>query len=358
MNKRYLKRNAIIYTKFQDRCFDTYQYFFDKRSDSKKPLDETQLLYELIEERMIRKHMSGTRSRIFSLIDEAEKFKRHYDKKFEEDHLGILQQWENNSFRQFNKYFQIEYPIADILHDIGVGDICEIELNDLTEWEPEDINDTYPAFQPSRRYKPLAMLDALKKMYGKKLQLNEKFINMPMIRPRKRTSNWNTKILMEIDPTKPREEAHQMLDAFLDVFQNDSHHMHPLDVSLSIEKPRKLKVFKSLKDYDIFRVNTVKPFPYRMADALFIYDCKRLKETKEYAKKEIDAYWHSIRLDLCRKRYLKKNPNSSEISIKDHSNKYVKYKKIKTETYNDLLILAERIMGDEFEEFLSGVEKA
>lgn len=357
MNKRHLKRNAIIYTKFQDRCFDTYQYFYEKRSDLKKPLDETQLIYELIEERMVRQHMSGIRSSIFRLIDEAEKFKRYYDEKTQEDHLGILQQWKKNSFRQFNKYFEIEYPIADILHDIGVGDICEIESNDLAEWEPEDINDTYPAFQPSKRYKPLAMLESLEKVYGKKLQLNEKFINMPIIRPRKRTSNWNAKMLIEIDPTKPREEAHQMLDALFDVFQNDSHHMHPLDVCLSMEKPRKLKVYKTLEDYKIFRVNTAKPFAYRMADALFIYDCKRLNENKEYAKHEIDEYWHSVRMDLCRKKYLKKNPNSSEVDVEKYCNKNVKYKKMKTETYEALLTLAERIMGDEFEVFLSGVEK-
>lgn len=356
MNKRYLKRNAIIYTKFQDRCFDTYQYFSDKRSDLKKPLDETQLLYELIEERNIRKHMSGIRSSIFKLIDQAEKSKRYYDET-QKDHLDIWDQWKKNSFHQFYKYFQIEYPIADILHDVGVGDICEIESNDLSERDVEDFNETYPTFSTSKKYKPQAMVKALEKIYGTKLQLNEKIFNMPMIRPRKRTSIWNAKILMEIDPTKPREETHQMIDALFDVFQNGSHHMQPLDECLSMEKPRNLKVFKTLEDYKKFRVNTAKPFAYRMADALFAYDCKRLKMSKEYVKHEIDEYWHSVRKNLCRKRYLKKNPNSSEVALDNHCNKNFKYKKMKTETYDALLALAERIMGDEFEEFLSGVEK-
>jgi len=358
MKKRRLKRNAVIYIMFEERCNATQIYFDSKRRNKKTVIDDSQLIYELIEERMMRQYTS-VRSSIFEIIDNRQLFKNFEKESRAGDKFGLYEAMEKDSIYQFNQYFCVEYPLADILHDIGAGDVCDITHNgELSVIDPDGFNQTYPAFDPPKQYKLEPMLELLENLYGKNFNLNKKSFNMPMIRPKKRYSNWNANMLMAIDPTKPREEAYLLVDAIFDAFQNDIHHMKPLDEALGVEPPRKLKIYKTIEEYNIFKVNANKPFAYRFADALFIYDCVRLGEGKEYAKREINSYWHSIQREVARKQYIADNTGCSEIEIEEYCNNNVKYKKMSTTTYDDLLALAERIMGREFDEFLSGIQEA
>jgi len=113
-------------------------------------------------------------------------------------------------------------------------------------------------------------------------------------------TNRNKRIYTELDLTKPKEEILEYVSKLKDDFDNDPSQFQNAYELLG----GKQEIFScDIKDCNIYKdTRSLKPISGRLADVLFIYDCKKVNEilgadvlTNEYITDEINKYWQDIK---------------------------------------------------------------
>lgn len=116
-------------------------------------------------------------------------------------------------------------------------------------------------------------------MQNKKTQ-----VSIPMIN----TSN----TYINIDLTKPLEESIEFLTKIKNDFDNDPKAIPNIYDLFGVGGD----IYRfDLKNSDIYKSNHIKPLGGRLADVLFIYDCKKAGLDNDYIIDEINKYWIEIK---------------------------------------------------------------
>ena len=105
-------------------------------------------------------------------------------------------------------------------------------------------------------------------------------------------SSNHKKILAELDLSKPIEEIVKYVTQLKTDFDNKPSKF-PNAYELLGESITPYKC--DLKDCEIYKEKNPKPIYGRLADVLFIYDCKKMKLTNEYITDEINRYWQEVK---------------------------------------------------------------
>lgn len=113
----------------------------------------------------------------------------------------------------------------------------------------------------------------------------------------------NKLVNIELDFTKPKEDIMAYVEKIKDDF--DENLEKGIDILPNIYDllGDDGKIFKyDVKNCDIYKTNNIKPIGGRLADALFIYDCKKVNELldadiliNKYILDEINKYWTETR---------------------------------------------------------------
>jgi len=99
---------------------------------------------------------------------------------------------------------------------------------------------------------------------------------------------------LELDFSKPLEDIIQTVKEVKEKIENDPEFFKTPYELLGGEP---LQVFKTnLKTDEIYKeTRSPKPIEGRLADMLFIYDCKKANLTNEYIVKSINDYWNNVK---------------------------------------------------------------
>lgn len=100
--------------------------------------------------------------------------------------------------------------------------------------------------------------------------------------------------LVQIDFTKSKEEIIAVVAKIKDEFDEDSSSVQGLYEHFGID-PELQSYSCSISECDIYKHKNPKPLSGRLADALFIYDCKQMGLTQKYAMSEINRYWINVK---------------------------------------------------------------
>lgn len=100
---------------------------------------------------------------------------------------------------------------------------------------------------------------------------------------------------VELDFTKPLAELIDFVTKIKNDFDNDRSSIKTLD-DLCEPKGTYGEIFTcDLEKDDIFKLNYKKPIGGRLADILYIYDCRKAGLNNEYILEEINKYWTEIK---------------------------------------------------------------
>lgn len=361
MKKRHLKRSDFLYIDFERRCGELKEYFADQDCD-----------YFIVHELLIDYTLRHDDDNIFELNDHAKKaYDQNLDLKINGIFKNLPKDYEQNALYQFEKYFKIEYPVLNVLHDIFSKKSISQNISDkkmyaIASDNQMNLDDIYAVSLPTKSYLASPALDAIETVYGKNPQLANEWINMPLIVPRKKLDVFTNQFALVIDPTKPKEETMALVSKLIDIFQSDSNPIKGLDEFLEIESSRELKICPSIKECDIYKYDDKKALAGRFADVLYIYDCNNLGYTERDILKEINEYWYSVRGEVNWKKYANRYPEFNQVELEyswsheePEEDKPQYYKNnMHHDTYIAFLKLGKRLFENgEFLEFLSGVKK-
>lgn len=96
------------------------------------------------------------------------------------------------------------------------------------------------------------------------------------------------KAFVQIDFTKPLEDIQETIKEIKEKFDKDPNYIKsPFEVIDSELEP----YMCSIEECDIFKHKSPKPLEGKMADLLFIYDCKAVGLSEKYITDEISKYW-------------------------------------------------------------------
>ena len=100
------------------------------------------------------------------------------------------------------------------------------------------------------------------------------------------------RVHIELDLTKPKEELLKYIEMIKNDYDEDPNNISTVYNILGAT----LKDYKcELDKCDIYKFKNPKPINGRLADILFIYDCRRVGLKNEYIIDEIDRYWQDIK---------------------------------------------------------------
>jgi len=100
--------------------------------------------------------------------------------------------------------------------------------------------------------------------------------------------------LIALDFTKPIKELLAIVSKIKKDFEDDYTIIKGLDEYLGLV-PAKEPYMCNLKECEIYKHKPPKPLEGRLVDALFIFDCKTVGLTKDYAMNEINRYWNDVK---------------------------------------------------------------
>ena len=100
------------------------------------------------------------------------------------------------------------------------------------------------------------------------------------------------RVNIEIDLTKPKEEILKYISIIKDDYDLDRNNI-PTIYSLLGANICDYKC--ELDKCDIFKLKNPKPINGRLADILFIYDCRKIGLNDDYIKDEINRYWQDVK---------------------------------------------------------------
>lgn len=109
-----------------------------------------------------------------------------------------------------------------------------------------------------------------------------------LVQPYFKQGEISKKVLVEIDFTKPLGDIEETIKAIKNKFDNDpSYIKSPFE-----ELDKNLEAFMcSIEECEIFKHKSPKTLEGKMADLLFIYDCKVMGLSERYITDEITKYW-------------------------------------------------------------------
>lgn len=361
MKKRHLKRSDFLYIDLERRCRELKEYFAEQDCD-----------YFIVHELLIDYILRSDGDNIFELNDDAKKaYDQILDLKINGIFKNLPKDYEQDALYQFEKYFKIEYPALNVLHDIFSKknisqNISDKKMYAIASDNQMNLDDIYAVSSPTKSYLASPALDAIETIYGENPLLADKCINMPLITPRRKLDVFVNQFAFVVDPTKPKEETMGYLSKLIDMYQDDSNPIKRLDEFLEIELPRDLKFCQSIKECDIYKYDDKKTLAGRFSDVLYIYDCNNLGYTERYILKEINEYWYSVRGEVNWKKYANRYPEFNQVELEyswsheePEEDKPQYYKNnMHHDTYIAFVKLGKRLFEDgEFVEFLSGVKK-
>lgn len=94
-------------------------------------------------------------------------------------------------------------------------------------------------------------------------------------------------VQVELDFTKPKEELLEYISMIKDNFDNSPKSIQNIYGLLS----NKENYLCDLNQCDIYKSNNIKPIGGRLADILFIYDCRKAGLDNDYILDEINKHW-------------------------------------------------------------------
>lgn len=193
--------------------------------------------------------------------------------------------------------------------------------------------------------------------YDKQLFLHA--ISLPIIRSNHNSLYGDKSALVQLDFTKPKEELLAIVSQIKADFDNDHTIIECFGEYLGTTF-RTDPYMCNIKKCDIYKHKNPKPLEGRMADAFFIFDCKRLGLTKEYALDEINRYWNDVKKmhedkiqDNTFKNYLK----FAEKMIDEHE-LFQKGVSINIQSVIEMLDMSEMVDDLELESMFSDMLKA
>lgn len=285
------KRDNIEYLEFEQKCINIANEFND----------DCFMAYEMAHACMDRAYIFDCRLSAFRMQ------KVYYDngETPETQYLKLLKHSKQRFLKPMNFFMYSQYHKG----------------MDFDSAENRDENDMYEISASLReKFKEIIVNDEILK-YG----LHE-IENMPIFL----TSSHSRKAaLVQIDFTKPIEEITATVSTLKRHFDKNPEIISSLEQYLKIE-PEKKPYFCTIKQCEIYKHKDPKPLEGRLADALFIYDCKRLGLTKDYAMVNINEYWFN------------------KLQIETH---------ISERTYKEYLKFAKKQIDEKgFKDFLTGVK--
>jgi hypothetical protein len=235
-----LKRDGLYYTKIEQQC-DSFADYMN---------EECFIPYGLKHSIFIRQYFGNSK-------------KEYY--------LTLIT---NTNVRHQENYFTFSYPILEQLHN-----------HELYNEQTED------HIQKSKN-KPT--IESIKNHFQVDIEDLPIHFQMPVITSLDRAYTNYKRALVEIDFTKPIEEITALVCKIKENFDQDNSCIESLPEYLGL--PNKDEILTcNIKGCDIYKHGKTKPLSGRLVDALFIYDCKKLELTKEYAMNEINRYWNEVR---------------------------------------------------------------
>lgn len=241
------KRDSFIYTNFEERgkhlSTSIISYMFCSECNKRANMDID--LSEFKKEKISYRRNETIKEKIKKLYD-IDKFMSFYSLFiYSTDYLKGLSE-DNYKF----------YSIQDI----------NIELQ---EWEkysqPHQIKLIHKNYTP---YNPFRLNDT-----------PENAFNLDAIQKVNR-------VYAELDLSKPLDELIEFVTMIHNEYKENPQNIYNHDF-----KPYKCE----LSDCDIYKFKNPKPIYGRLADVLFIYDCKKLGLSNDYIQDEIDRYWQDVK---------------------------------------------------------------
>jgi hypothetical protein len=241
-----IKRDTFIYTRFEDRAkeFSTsiISYMFCsecQKRDNNINLDEFT--------------KNGNFYKRDPIINE--KLKSLYDiDKFMAFHLLCL--YGTDYYKSLTEEDFKFYKVQNL----------SIELQEFEKWsQPHQIRLIHKNYTP---YNPYRLNDT-----------QENAFNLDEVQK-------VNKVYAELDLSKPLEELIEFVTMIKEEYNENSQNIYNHDF-----KPYKCE----LSDCDIYKSKNTKPIYGRLADVIFIYDCKKLGFDNDYIKDEINRYWQEVK---------------------------------------------------------------
>ncbi|MGB5792326.1 hypothetical protein [Poseidonibacter sp.] len=113
-----------------------------------------------------------------------------------------------------------------------------------------------------------------------------------LVQPYFKQGEISKKVLVEIDFTKPLGDIEETIRAIKEKFDSDpSYIKSPFEVLDENIEP----FMCSIEECEIFKHKSPKPLEGKMADLLFIYDCKVVGLSEKYITDEITKYWKNTK---------------------------------------------------------------
>ena len=291
----FFKRDSNIYTFFEDNAKDKEAYEFclecyvrnDFSKDKMKNFED--LFYEELKNTLPEK--------VVLEIENSVNFLKTINGELAYYYLNISPYESENEINNFyvtnlieedivvnalgkkraNYFKQYEYNLEIMLNK------SKINQKNLTKQEKNKL------LNELKKYDTPKSKTIVEKHYSVNIDFNSDLYN----------TNKSKKIYLELDLTKPLEDIIQTVTKLKKEFDKD-HTRFPSAYELlggEIEP-----FYCELKNCDILKHKNPKPLAGRMADILFIYDCKRANKilgkhffTNEYITKQIENYWNDIK---------------------------------------------------------------
>ncbi len=282
---------AVLGYRFCDYCVDRVRGIID--INNKKDL--------LVEEYYVNENQRSSLKELYSL-----------DENMFYTYMGLLYHAHQNDF--YNKIFSpFDYKIKTLIYKKDFNIILgEERTNQLFHKDPMDIK-----FLLDRNMLDENELNKIREYYFNNEQDEDRITPHMTLINRSSTSynmvnltsdlaktttiknpdskfyfEWQTQktkaVYVELDFTKPIEELVEFILKIKNDFDENPKNIQNIYDLLDDEG----EIFKcDLKDCNIYKTNNVKPIGGRLADVLFIYDCKKAGLNNDYILKEINKYW-------------------------------------------------------------------
>lgn len=101
------------------------------------------------------------------------------------------------------------------------------------------------------------------------------------------------RVKIELDLTKPTKEILKYIEAIKNDYDKDPSNIPTLSSLLGADTSDN-KLCKT-KEFNIYDRKSKKPINGRLADILFIYDCRKAGLNDEYIRNEINRYWQDVK---------------------------------------------------------------
>jgi hypothetical protein len=275
--KKFLKRDAIIYTLFEKRCEELSEYFGNERFG----------LHEIFREFAMRTDGKSIIERIQKLLE--------YQKQVETlETTSLLEYWRHKTHKKntskFEEHFSINYPLLDLLRYTKLP-----KHHDIFRYFERDLDEPEPIGMPKKEYSQRFSAEAIRDFYGTTISFEGTYLDTPVIAPRGRMRVADGSASVVIDFSKPDQEITEYVLKIKREIQADPSIVGGLNRFVKAETLEKLpvsadEIWNALRSH---KTNDGKGLSTRWADMLFIYDCERyLINDEAYAKSEIDRYWH------------------------------------------------------------------